>query len=281
MGKAAKRERQKANKAVKQELKTKAQARAQALRVTKGIALILVVPIVVVVSILINNATNADTYTAKITVAIDGEKSLPNKGVIEVELDYANAPKSVKHFIGLAKDGGYDGLQWHRVAKDFVIQTGDPNGDGTGALGSQITSELPAKGYKTGDLAWAKSGQDPAGTANSQFFIVTGKTTSSGLKTLNTKIPQQDGSKKYEYGFIGHVIKGLDAALKIESLAPEAGDGEPTKTTKVISIEVFKNGKLIKRGDKDFPSSATTTTSTIPVSSVPTSEVTPTETSTP
>lgn len=277
MGKAAKRERQKTNKAVKDELKTKAQTRAQTLRMVKGIALILVVPLVVVVAMLVNNATDADTYTAKITVAIDGEKSLPNDGVIEVALDYANAPKSVKHFIGYAKDGAYDGLEWHRAVKDFVIQTGDPNGDGTGNLGSSIVSELPNKGYKTGDLAWAKGSQEDAGTAGSQFFVITGKKTSSGLKTLNTKVPQQDGSEKFAYGFIGRVTKGLDAALKIESLAPKNGDGAPTKTTKVIKIEVFKNGKLIKRGDKSFPTSATTTTTSTTVATT----TVPTETSAP
>ena len=268
MGKAAKRERQKTNKVLKEEEAQRAQSRAKTFKLIKGIALILIVPIVVVAALYLDNKSDKDTYTAKITVAIDGEKSLPNDGIIEVELDFERAPKSVKHFIGYAKDGKYDGLDWHRVVKDFVIQTGDPLGDGTGDLGSKIQSELPAKGYKQGDIAWAKGGNEAAGTAGSQFFIVTGNNDASGIEALNTKAQQADGTNKYQYGFIGRVTKGLAAAFQIESLAPKtskdnpSSDGKPTKTTKVLKIEVYKNGKLIKRGDKSFPSAATTTTTT-------------------
>ncbi|MFN8015854.1 MAG: peptidylprolyl isomerase [Acidimicrobiia bacterium] len=268
MGKASKRERQKSNKVIKEQELAKAASRDKAFKTAKTVALILIIPLIVIIAVFINKATNADVYTAKITVAIEGETSLPNKGVIDVELDYANAPKSVKHFIGIAKDGSYNGLEWHRVVKDFVIQTGDPKGDGTGSLASTALAETPDKGYKTGDIAWAKAATEPAGTAGSQFFIITGEQSASGLKTLNTKVPQQDGTSKYEYGLIGHVTKGISVALKIEGLAPKATkenqepDPKPIKKTIVQKIEVFKNGRPIKANDKSFPSPTTTSTTT-------------------
>ena len=278
MGKAAKRERQKTNKVIKEEEQARAQQRAKILRISKVVALVLIIPAVVLGALWLNNKTDSDTYTAKISVAIDGEKQLPNDGVIEVELDYARAPKSAKHFIGFAKDGYYDGLDWHRVVEDFVIQSGDPNGDGTGSLGAPVVAELPQNGYKNGDMAWAKGGNEPAGTAGSQFFIVTGSEKGQGVKALNQKAPQADGSNQYQYGIIGKVTKGMAAAEAIEALAPPksadsaSNDGKPTKNAKVLKIQVFKNGKLIKRGDKAFP--ASTTTSTAPPSTSPSTEPT-------
>lgn len=114
MSKAAKRERQKANKVLKDEKAERLQIRSKRIKAFKGLALVLVVPIIIVISLLVNNATNADSYTAEITVAIDGEKNLPNNGVMEIELDWDRAPKSSKHFIGFAKDGLFDGLDWHK-----------------------------------------------------------------------------------------------------------------------------------------------------------------------
>lgn len=270
MSKAAKRERQKTNKQIKEEEEQRAQVRSKRLKAFKGLALVLIVPIVIVVALLVNNATDSDIYTAQITVAIDGEKDLPNNGVIEVELDWDRAQKSSKHFIGYAKDGLYDGLEWHRVVEDFVIQGGDPNGDGTGNLGSKVVVELPTRDYRTGDLAWAKAQDEVAGTAGSQFFIVTGSDKSPGVKALSQKAPQPDGTEQYQYGFIGRVTKGIAVALKIESLAPEAKEGaqaetKPTKRAIILEVKVFKNGKQINRGDKNFPAATTTTTTTTTV----------------
>lgn len=279
MGKASKRERQKLNKAIREEETARKQSRDKAIKAVKMIALILVVPIIAGIALVVNNATDPDEYTAKITVAIDGEKDLPNGGVIEVALDDAFSPDSVKHFTGFASNGLYDGLSWHRAAKDFVIQGGDPSGDGTGQIGKTITAELPRKGYKPGDLAWAKESSDPPGTAGSQFFIVTGDKNSQGLKTLNTKTPSTaDGEDSFQYGYIGRVTKGLDLARKVEALAPQdasdtgsAGDGKPTKKAIIVKIEIFKNGTKIKNGDLIPATTASTTTTplTIPASSTP------------
>ncbi len=269
MGKAAKRERQKTNRALREEVTSKAQSREKTIRAAKGITLVLIVPLIIAVSIFVNKATDADVYTAKITVAINGVTELPNDGVIEIELAQAQAPKSVKHFMAYASNQKYDGLSWHRVVSDFVIQGGDPSGDGTGNLGSSIVAELPERGYKRGDLAWAKGGSDPAGTAGSQFFVVTGENKGDGVAALNQKTPPSDGSSTtatYQYGIIGRVTKGLAAALEIEKLAPAAAegsttrDGAPTKRAIILNIQVFKNGKLVKTGDLVAP-----TTTTIPV----------------
>jgi cyclophilin family peptidyl-prolyl cis-trans isomerase len=197
VGKAAKRERQKINKSLREEEQARKESRTKMLRAVKGIALVLIVPLAILVTTLINNATDPDVYTAKITVAIDGEKDLPNDGVIEVELDQAFSPDSVKHFNGFASNGLYDGLTWHRAVKDFVIQGGDPNGDGSGSLGASVQVERPRDGYQPGDIAWAKGSTDPVGTAGSQFFIVTGSEDSEGLKALNEKVDTPDGTKEY------------------------------------------------------------------------------------
>ena len=263
VGKASKRERQKINKALKDEERAKKESRKKAFRVIQALVLVLIIPIVVIVATLINRATDPDEYIAKITVAIDGVKKLPNNGVIEIELDNAHSPKSVKHFNGFASNGEYDGLSWHRVVTDFVIQGGDPNGDGTGSLGTSIVAELPRKGYEPGSVAWAKGSGEAAGTAGSQFFIITGKKDSGGLKTLNTKVAQQDGSMSYDYGYIGKVIKGLDLARMIEKLAPiedgqKSGDGAPTKKSVIMKIEIFKNSKKMKQGDLIAPTTTTT-----------------------
>lgn len=269
MGKAAKRERQKSNKLLKEEQQARAQSRAQVLRFVKGFVLVAILPIIIAVSMVINNMSSKDKYTATIKVTIEGEAKLPNNGIIEVELDNVNAPKSVKHFVGFASNGYYDGLTWHRAVKDFVIQGGDPEGTGTGRLGTSIVSELPENGYKSGDLAWAKGSNEPAGTAGSQFFIITGKDSSNSVKSFNKKATQSDGSESYEYGYIGRVTKGLAAAVAIEELAPEEGDGAPTKKAFIASIKIKKNGKLMKRGDVSAPTTTTSSTTTTPSLATP------------
>src|SRR5437870_4358448 len=96
-----------------------------------------------------------------------------SEGKIIVTLDAANAPNSVNNFVFLARKHFYDGLTFHRVAKDFVIQGGDPKATGSGGPGYKTQVETPANGYQVGSVAWAKGGQDPPGPAGSQFFIVT------------------------------------------------------------------------------------------------------------
>jgi cyclophilin family peptidyl-prolyl cis-trans isomerase len=162
----------------------------------------------------------AKTYTATITTSC---------GDIVATLDTKNAPKGVNNFVFLANQHFYDGLQWHRVVKDFVIQGGDPKGDGTGGPGYSVATELPPNGYPLGTLAWAKTGQDAPGTAGSQFFVVSGNSTQA--------LAQKVGGK-YQYGVFGHVIQGMDVARKLESLAPSSGDGAPTHKIYIFKVAI-------------------------------------------
>jgi len=146
------------------------------------------------------------------------------KGDIKLELYLKVAPKTVENFVKLTEQGFYDGLTFHRVIKDFIIQGGDPNGDGTGGpgytfedeinpialnLSIQKTKELEQMGYKfrtdlqsipheTGVISMANSGPN---TNGSQFFIVTGPAQ-----------PHLDG----RHTVFGRVYEGMKAARNIE-----------------------------------------------------------------
>lgn len=127
-------------------------------------------------------------------------------GTIRIRLDPKLAPKTVNNFVFLARKRFYDGLTFHRTSPGFVIQGGDPSGDGSGGPGYEFADELPDDGYPLGSVAMANSGPD---TNGSQFFIVTGD--ASFLKNAYSKF--------------GTLTGGLDAARRIESLAPP--DGQP------------------------------------------------------
>jgi cyclophilin family peptidyl-prolyl cis-trans isomerase len=153
-------------------------------------------------------------------VSIGGTSS----GCIVIALDTANAPKAAGRFISLAKAGFYDGLTFHRVVPNFVIQGGDPTGDGSGGSGKPpVVGEVPKDGYPLGSLAAAKTGTDPDGTFDSQFFIVTG--------AQGTQLPPQ-------YARFGHVVAGMDVAQKIEALAPATGDGPPTQKVTMDKVTI-------------------------------------------
>ncbi len=162
----------------------------------------------------------AKTYTAKLSTSC---------GDITVALDAKNASTSVNNFVFLAKQGFYDGLKWPRAAGGFVIQTGSPTDDQQGGPGYSVKTEVPAQaGYAAGSVAWAKGGSEPAGTAGSQFFVVTG----DGGSTLPA-----------DYGTIGTVSAGLDNAQKIASLAPDGGtgDGPPTIPMYLLKVEITES----------------------------------------
>ena len=159
-----------------------------------------------------------ETYTATIETT---------EGTITASLDAKNAKWGANNFVTLARKGAYDGTSFHRVAKDFVIQGGDPNGDGSGGPGYTFVSELPKKGFKVGDLAYAKTGQAKPGSAGSQFFIITDE---QALTTFNTK--------PYLYGVFGRVTGGSDVVDKIAALVPESGDGPPTKPVKMTKVTI-------------------------------------------
>jgi len=141
------------------------------------------------------------TYTATLDTSC---------GTIVIRLDASAAPRTVNNFVFLARERFYDGLTFHRAVPGYVIQGGDPRGDGTGDAGYEFADELPDDGYPTGAVAMANSGPD---TNGSQFFIVTGDASFLGN----------------DYSRFGRVVRGLDAARRIESLAPpEADPGDPS-----------------------------------------------------
>jgi cyclophilin family peptidyl-prolyl cis-trans isomerase len=133
-----------------------------------------------------------------------------NFGEIEIALDPEAAPETVNSFVFLSTQGFFDGLTFHRVVPDFVIQGGDPTGTGTGGPGYTIPDELPAEpGYAEGAVAMANAGPN---TSGSQFFIVTGDA---------SFLPNA-------YSLFGNVTAGLDVAKEIEGLAdPDADPNDP------------------------------------------------------
>ncbi|MGH2760393.1 MAG: peptidylprolyl isomerase [Actinomycetota bacterium] len=131
-------------------------------------------------------------------------------GDIEIELDHEQSPRTANSVAFLAREGFYDGLVFHRIVPDFVIQGGDPQGDGSGGPGYDVV-EPPPEDFKYDQrlVAMAKSQNDPPGTSGSQFFIVSGP---------------EGGDLPAEYGYLGKVVDGMDIVEKIEALGSE---GEP------------------------------------------------------
>ncbi|HEY9828754.1 MAG TPA: peptidylprolyl isomerase [Stenomitos sp.] len=91
-----------------------------------------------------------------------------DKGTINIQFFDADAPNTVKNFVDLAEKGFYDGLNFHRVIPDFMIQGGCPNGDGRGGPGYRIKCEINSNKHLAGSLSMAHAGRD---TGGSQFFI--------------------------------------------------------------------------------------------------------------
>ncbi len=108
-----------------------------------------------------------------------------NKGLMKVKFFEEDAPKTVKNFVDLAKEGFYDGLTFHRVIPDFVIQGGCPNGTGTGGPGYQIDCELDGDNqyHDRGVLSMAHAGKN---TGGSQFFICHSRTNTAHLDRKHT-----------------------------------------------------------------------------------------------
>jgi len=142
-----------------------------------------------------------------------------NHGPIEIELYPTEAPKTVENFVKLARDGFYDGLIFHRVIPDFMIQGGDPTGTGRGGPGYQFEDEFNEHKVERGALAMANAGPN---TNGSQFFITLGPT------------PHLDN----RHSVFGEVVEGLDVVKKIGAV-PTGRQDRPVNpvTIKTITIE--------------------------------------------
>jgi peptidyl-prolyl cis-trans isomerase B (cyclophilin B) len=141
-----------------------------------------------------------------------------SEGSFTIELDAKTSPNTVASFERLARKGFFDGTIFHRIVPGFVIQGGDPTGTGTGGPGYSTVDKPPADTrYTRGVVAMAKTSAEPAGTAGSQFFVVTGK----------------DAGLPPEYAVLGKVVAGMPVVLKIGAL----GDPQTEQPTKKITIE--------------------------------------------
>lgn len=157
-------------------------------------------------------------------------------GTIKAELYPEIAPNTVNNFISLANEGFYNGLTFHRVIKDFMIQGGDPNGNGSGGPGYSIKGEFANNGFTNnlkhteGVLSMARS-KDP-NSAGSQFFIMT------------KEAPDLDN----EYAAFGKVIEGIDVVHKIETV--KVNGDKPSQIIEIESIEVDTKGKTYDEPEK-------------------------------
>jgi len=163
------------------------------------------------------------------TMQIDQNKTYSavlktSEGDITIDLDAKKTPITVNNFVSLAKENFYNGTVFHRVMKDFMIQGGDPKGDGTGGPGYKFADEPIDGEYTRGTVAMANSGPN---TNGSQFFIM-----------------HKDYSLPKSYVIFGHVSKGMDTVDKIAeaevTMSPSGENSKPVSPVKVESVEVIE-----------------------------------------
>ena len=121
-----------------------------------------------------------------------------DRGVIVMDLDPALAPNTVNNFVALARQGYYDGLTFHRVVPDFVIQGGCPEGSGRGGPGYKFADEPVQGEYTLGAVAMANAGKN---TNGSQFFVC--------IDDCTRKLTK-------DYNLFGYVVDGIDVALETQ-----------------------------------------------------------------
>ncbi len=155
----------------------------------------------------------AATYTAKVTTDV---------GSFTIALDTKAAPKTVNNFVFLAENHFYDCVVFHRVITDFMDQTGDPTGTGSGGPGYQFANENAPSSYKTGEVAMANSGGTD--TNGSQFFILVAPYTP----------PSGDS-----YSVFGQVTSGMSVVDKINDAG--SSTGTPTTLHRMISVVISES----------------------------------------
>jgi len=143
-------------------------------------------------------------------------------GTFDISLDSSRAPKTVNSFVFLSEEGFYDGLAFHRVVPEFVIQGGDPLGTGTGGPGYSVDEKPPANlAYTRGVVAMAKSPAEPPGRSGSQFFVVLGA----------------DAGLPPEYALVGRVSNGFDVVERIGKLGTPEEKPKQTVLIEKITID--------------------------------------------
>ena len=164
-----------------------------------------------------NTNNNLPNYTATIKT---------NMGDIEIDLFEKETPKTVENFVKLSKEGFYNGLIFHRVVKDFVIQGGDPEGTGRGGPGYQFDDEITERKYTKYSLGMANAGPN---TNGSQFFITVGSIQDVNLGNLDGK-----------YTLFGVVTSGKDVVDKIAVVNVDEND-KPLTPVKMESITIHES----------------------------------------
>ena len=158
-------------------------------------------------------------------------------GTMEFELYPSVAPNTVNNFIELANKGYYNNLTFHRIISDFMVQGGDPTGDGTGGPGYTIKGEFTSNNFtnnlkhKVGVISMARTGEP--NSAGSQFFIMT------------KDYPSLDG----QYAAFGRIIKGLDVLTKLNTVKTGTND-KPLTPVVIESVTVDTKGVTYKSSDK-------------------------------
>lgn len=175
--------------------------------------------------------TGTTTTTEPLKITDKAVIEVKDYGTIEVELYGEAAPITVENFVKLVKEGFYDGLTFHRVISGFMIQGGDPNGNGTGGSDATIKGEFSSNGvennikHERGVLSMARSSANDS--ASSQFFI------------MHETAPHLDG----EYAAFGKVTNGMDVVDAIcEKVKVEDSDGTVAKENQpvITSIKIIK-----------------------------------------
>jgi peptidyl-prolyl cis-trans isomerase B (cyclophilin B) len=156
------------------------------------------------------------TYVARV---------LTNCGEFEITLDPDRSPRTGGSFKTLVDKRFYDGLSFHRIVAGFVIQGGDPKGDGSGGPGYSITEAPPQDlTYGKGVVAMAKTETEAAGTSGSQFFVVTG----------------EDAGLPPDYALLGKITKGQDVVDKI-GVAEVNSDEQPVQPIVIRQIRITES----------------------------------------
>lgn len=197
------------------------------------------------------NALELPQLSTEVSDNEDLIEMVTTEGSIEIKLFPEIAPKTVENFLTHAKDGYYDGVVFHRVINDFMIQGGDPEGNGTGGesiWGEPFEDEISNQLYNLrGALSMANAGP---GTNGSQFFIVQNSADMSDglLKNeypmdiinayKNGGTPHLDGA----HTVFGQVIKGMDVVDKIAAAETDSND-KPTKDITIEKINILQEAK--------------------------------------
>ena len=145
-------------------------------------------------------------------------------GGFTVRLLPKDAPLAVNNFVFLAREGFYSNLKIHRIIKNFMFQTGDPLGNGTGGPGYRFADEKVTRDYKPGTVAMANAGPN---TNGSQFFVC--------LADLSTRLPKN-------YTIFGEVISGMDVVMKLGDTpvtrSPSGEASQPTTDVRMLSVTI-------------------------------------------